>query len=152
MPDDDITHPIADLTGYITEGQIVLDRALYRRDVRPPINPLPSLSRLMDKVAGISTLPGHKAVSDQLYSLYARATEVRRMAELVGKDNLSPHERSLLDFSVEFEEKILNQQDRARSLKEGMDLSMTLFAKLSDSLLDRISPEMLAPFREAKKP
>ncbi|TAL18193.1 V-type ATP synthase subunit B [bacterium] len=151
MPDDDITHPIADLTGYITEGQIVLDRSLFRREVRPPINPLPSLSRLMDKVAGKSTYPEHKAVSDQLYSLYARAAEVRRMAELVGRDNLSPYERSLLGFSVEFEEEVLNQKDQPRTLKEGIELAMGLFAKLNDSLLDRISPEMLAPYRKGKK-
>jgi len=143
MPDDDITHPVPDLTGYVTEGQIVLDRALHRKGVWPPVNPLPSLSRLMDKVAGKSTHKGHKKVSDQLYSLYARAVELRRMAELVGADNLSPAEREILEFGDEFEHKMLDQQEGARTLSESISTACGLLKKLSPSNLDRISTDEL---------
>jgi len=148
MPDDDISHPIADLTGYITEGQIVLDRNLYKKGISPPVNPLPSLSRLMDKVAGKTTNQIHKELSDQLYSLYAASIEVRRMSELVGKDNLTALEVSLLDFSENFEKSFLNQGESARSLDESITKALQLLSKLDESLIDRMDPRHLKTYKE----
>jgi V/A-type H+-transporting ATPase subunit B len=146
MPDDDITHPIPDLTGYVTEGQIVLDRSLHRKGIFPPTDPLASLSRLMGKVAGKNTRRDHAAVSNQLYALYARSMEVRRMAAVVGEENLSDEERSILTFADRFERQFLHQGDRARTLRESLDLGWSLLALVDSTLLTRIPDEMLQSY------
>ncbi|GAB4271299.1 MAG: V-type ATP synthase subunit B [Deferrisomatales bacterium] len=146
MPDDDITHPIPDLTGYVTEGQIVLDRDLHRQGVVPPVAPLASLSRLMGKVAAKRTREDHKAVSDQLYALYARAMEIRRVAAVVGEENLSDEERSVLAFARRFEGRFLNQQGRPRRLNESLALAWELLGPLETRLLTRIPHRLLEAY------
>jgi V/A-type H+-transporting ATPase subunit B len=114
MPDDDLTHPIPDLSGYITEGQVVLSRDLDRKGVFPPVDVLPSLSRLMN--AGIGegrTREDHRAAADQLYAFYARGCDVRRMAAIVGAQNLGEDERRFLDFADRFELQLVHQAPRA---------------------------------------
>ena len=119
MPDDDMTHPVVDLSGYITEGQIVLDRRLRERGVYPPIDVLPCLSRLMNKGIGRGkTFPEHRALADQMYASYARAREVERMRLIVGDDGLSPVERIYLEFGSLFEKRFLAQGQARRSLAE----------------------------------
>ncbi len=119
MPDDDMTHPVVDLSGYITEGQIVLDRRLRERGVYPPIDVLPCLSRLMNKGIGRGkTFPEHRALADQMYASYARAREVERMRLIVGDDGLSPVERTYLEFGSLFEKRFLAQGQGRRSLAE----------------------------------
>ncbi len=150
MPDDDITHPIPDLTGYVTEGQIVLDRRLQRMGVTPPIDPLASLSRLMGRVAGVSTREDHRAVSDQLYALYARGAEVRRMAAVVGEENLSAEERDVFGFADAFEQEFLHQGGTARTLPEGLDLAWRLLARLDRARLTRVPDHLLERYLPAR--
>ena len=104
MPDDDITHPIPDLTGYITEGQIVLSRELHAPNVSPPIDVLPCLSRVMNAGIGAGrTRAEHRVVADQLYATYARGCELRRLVTVIGEEALSPAERRVLAFAARFE-------------------------------------------------
>lgn len=127
MPDDDITHPIPDLTGYITEGQIVLSRALHRKGIYPPIDVLPCLSRLMNLGIGKGkTRDGHRTISDQLYSAYARGMDVRRLVTIVGEEGLSDLDRKYLKFADEFERRFVGQQDADRSIDETLDLGLEL--------------------------
>ena len=120
MPSDDIGHPIPDLSGYITEGQIVLSRELDRAGVYPPINVLPSLSRLMKDGTGKGyTHPDHPALASQLYAAYARATQARLLASVVGEDGLSDTDRRYLAFGTAFERTLISQP-RARTLEESM--------------------------------
>ena len=143
MPDDDITHPIPDLTGYITEGQIVLSRPLDRRGISPPIDVLPSLSRLMN--AGIGpgkTRDDHRAVADQLYALFARGTELRRLATIIGEAALSGDDRRYLAFADEFEQVFVGQGDARRTIDETLDLAWTLLARFPESELRRIPREL----------
>ena len=120
MPGDDITHPIPDLTGYITEGQIVLDRALHQRGIYPPINVLPSLSRLMsDGIGAGHTREDHSHVSSQLYAVYDRARRIQSLAAIIGEDSLSTGDRQVLNFGRAFEEKFLRQRpDENRSITQ----------------------------------
>jgi len=144
MPDDDITHPIPDLTGYITEGQIVLSRALDRRSVSPPIDVLPSLSRLMN--AGIGpgkTRADHRAVADQLYALFARGNELRRLAAIVGEAALSEDDRGYLAFADDFEQTFVGQGDVRRSIEETLDLAWEMFARFDPDELRRIPPDLI---------
>lgn len=139
MPSDDITNPIPDLTGYITEGQIVLDRELNRRDIYPPVKVLPSLSRLMkDGVGEGFTDPDHPALANQLYAAYARAVHVRVLASVVGPEGLSPIDRQFLDFGDQFEQQLVHQET-ARTLEQSMDLGWQLLRKLPESELLRLS-------------
>jgi len=127
MPDDDLTHPIPDLTGYITEGQVVLGRDLHRRGVFPPIDVLPSLSRLMN--AGIGegrSVPEHREWADQLYALYARGTEARLMATIVGESGLLPADRRALAFVDRFEQTLVGQGRTRRTLVETLDAGWSL--------------------------
>ena len=127
MPDDDITHPIPDLTGYITEGQIVLSRELDRRGVNPPIDVLPSLSRLMN--AGIGpgkTREDHRAVADQLYAALARGRDLRRLVSIIGEAALSDDDRSYLAFAHDFEHAFVDQGGGRRSIEETLDLAWEL--------------------------
>ena len=133
MPDDDITHPIPDLTGYITEGQIVLSRALHRKGVYPPVDVLPCLSRLMGLGIGEGkTREGHRNISDQLYSAYARGIDVRRLVTIVGEEGLSDLDRRYLAFADEFERKFIGQGDADRSIDETLDLGLELLKSVPE--------------------
>ncbi len=146
MPNDDITHPIPDLTGFITEGQIVMDRDLFLRGVYPPINVLPSLSRMMGSAVGAGkTTPDHREVSDQLYSFYSEGIGVRRLASVIGEEALTAEERRLLSFASEFEGSVLNQQlFERRSLDRSIDLAWTALSKFDSTDLVHISEENVA--------
>jgi V/A-type H+-transporting ATPase subunit B len=139
MPDDDLTHPIPDLTGYITEGQIVLSRDLDRKGVFPPIDVLPSLSRLMGLGTGEGrTREDHRPVADQLYALHARGVDVRRMAAIVGVANLGDEERRFLEFSDRFEQELVNQGASFRSLDETLAVGWRLLAAFPPAALTRV--------------
>jgi V/A-type H+-transporting ATPase subunit B len=127
LPSDDITHPIPDLTGYITEGQILIDRVLSRKGVYPPINPLPSLSRLMKEAIGKgSTREDHSGLSAQLYAAYAKGREIRDLVAVVGEESLSDEDMLYLKFADSFEEEFLNQGLTNRSIFETLDLGWKL--------------------------
>jgi V/A-type H+/Na+-transporting ATPase subunit B len=144
MPDDDLTHPIPDLSGYITEGQIVLSRDLDRRGVYPPIDVLPSLSRLMGLGAGPGrTRADHRPVADQLYALYARGRDVRRMAAIVGAANLGEEERRLLDVADRFERELVGQGDVFRSIEDTLEIGWKLLAPFPADALSRIPAAVL---------
>jgi V/A-type H+-transporting ATPase subunit B len=148
MPNDDITHPIPDLTGYITEGQIVLDRALHQKGVYPPINVLPSLSRLMSDGIGEGRTRGdHSHVSSQLYAAYARVQRIQALATIIGEDSLSPPDRQILNFGRAFEEQFLNQgQDENRSINATLDLAWKVLKELPRSDLTRVTEEEIAKY------
>jgi V/A-type H+-transporting ATPase subunit B len=144
MPADDIGHPIPDLTGYITEGQIVLSRDLDRRGIYPPVNVLPSLSRLMkDGTGGKYTHPDHPALSSQLYAAYARAAQARVLASVVGVEGLADTDRRYLQFGTAFEH-TLASQDAPRTLEQSMALGWRLLAGLPRSELTRLSDAQIA--------
>ena len=146
MPNDDISHPIADLTGYITEGQIVLDRELDRKGVFPPVSVLPSLSRLMN--AGIGegfTHSDHPALANQLFACYARAIRVRVLASIMGEDSLPEVDRSFLALGRAFEERMINQPER-RTLDESMAIGWDLLRILPAAELTRLKPEQIARY------
>jgi V/A-type H+-transporting ATPase subunit B len=148
MPDDDITHPIPDLTGYITEGQIVLSRELHRKGVYPPIDVLPSLSRLMN--AGIGpgkTREDHRALADQLYAFYARGRDLRRLVAIIGEAGLSAEDRRFLDFARVFEERFIHQGQENRPITQTLDLAWELLAPFSDTELTRIPQALIARWR-----
>ena len=139
MPDDDITHPIPDLTGYITEGQIVLSRQLHRRAVFPPIDVLPCLSRLMNLGIGEGkTREDHRAVANQLYAAYAQGRDLRRLVAIVGEEALSDTDRRYLRFADEFEKRIVGQGDEGRTIEETLDIGWELLAGLPMSELKRV--------------
>ena len=149
MPDDDITHPIPDLSGYITEGQIVLSRELHRRKVSPPIDVLPSLSRLMNAgIGGGKTRADHRQVADQLYAFYARGRELRRLVAIIGEASLSPDDRSFLVFADDFEQRFIGQQGR-RSVEQTLHAGWEQLAPFADEQLKRISVETIAAHRPA---
>jgi V/A-type H+-transporting ATPase subunit B len=139
MPDDDITHPIPDLTGYITEGQIVLSRHLHRRGVFPPIDTLPCLSRLMNLGIGEGkTREDHRAVANQLYAAYAQGRDLRRLVAIVGEEALSDTDRRYLRFADDFEKSIVGQGEEGRTIEQTLDLSWELLAGLPMSELKRV--------------
>jgi V/A-type H+-transporting ATPase subunit B len=144
MPADDIGHPIPDLTGYITEGQIVLSRDLDRRGVYPPINVLPSLSRLMkDGTGGKYTDPDHPSLSSQLYAAYARAVQTRVLASVVGEEGLSAADRKYLAFGGDFERTLVGQPG-ARNLDASLAAGWDLLKALPKAELSRLSDEQIA--------
>ncbi len=144
MPGDDITHPIPDLTGYITEGQIVLDRDLDRRGLYPPIAVLPSLSRLMDQGTGQGyTDPDHPALANQLYAAYARAHQVRVLASVVGEEGMPETDRRFLAFGDAFERQVLHQ-DAPRSLAQSMAAGWDVLKMLPHAELSRLSDDQVA--------
>ena len=152
MPSDDITHPIPDLTGYITEGQIVLDRELDRADIFPPVKVLPSLSRLMKDGTGKGyTHADHPALANQLYAAYARAVHVRVLASVVGRDGLSSIDRQFLDLGERFERELVQQQG-ARTLEQSMEIGWQLLRSLPKTELHRLSDRQIAQFIEAESP
>ena len=144
MPDDDITHPIPDLTGYITEGQLVLSRNLHRKGVYPPVDVLPSLSRLMN--AGIGegkTRADHRSVADQLYALYAEGRDLRRLVAIIGEAALSVDDRRVLDFAERFEEGFVGQGMLDRDVTETLGLAWELLEPMPVELLKRIPQELI---------
>jgi V/A-type H+-transporting ATPase subunit B len=147
MPDDDITHPIPDLTGYITEGQIVLSRELDRRGIAPPIDVLPSLSRLMNAGIGAGkTREDHRAVADQVYAALARGRDLRRLVSIVGEAALSDTERRYLAFADSFEQKLVSQGHARRTIEETLEVAWTLLRELPSDDLKRIDPVLVARY------
>lgn len=143
MPADDISHPIADLTGYITEGQIVLDRELDRRGIYPPVRVLPSLSRLMSSGTGKGfTHADHPALANQLFACYARAAHVGVLASVMGEDSLPEADRRFLAFGREFEQRLVNQEGR-RTLEESMALGWQLLRALPAAELTRLTKQQI---------
>ena len=148
MPNDDITHPIPDLTGYITEGQIVLDRSLNGQSIYPPINVLPSLSRLMkDGIGEGYTRADHQDVANQLFSCYAKVGDARALASVIGEDELSPTDKKYLVFGREFEENFVGQERHEnRTVLETLDIGWRLLGMLPREELDRIDTKILDQF------
>ncbi len=153
MIGDDITHPIPDLTGYITEGQIVLSRDLHRRNIYPPIDVLPSLSRLMNLGIGAEkTREDHKQVSDQLYAFYAEGRDLRGLVAIVGEESLSERDRRLLKFAAEFEDKFVRQKkSEDRSISGTLNIGWNLLAEIPENELSRISPELRKKYYGIKR-
>jgi V/A-type H+/Na+-transporting ATPase subunit B len=150
MPADDIGHPIPDLTGYITEGQIVLSRDLDRRAIDPPVNVLPSLSRLMkDGIGARYTHADHPALASQLYAAYARAAQVRVLASVVGIEGLADADRRYLAFGTAFEQNLVSQTE-ARTLEQSMAIGWKLLADLPRSELTRLSDAQIAAHIESR--
>ncbi|WNV77815.1 V-type ATP synthase subunit B [Geodermatophilus sp. DSM 44513] len=148
MPDDDISHPVPDLTGYITEGQVVLSRELNRTGVSPPIDVLPSLSRLMNAGIGAGrTREDHRAVADQLYACHARGMEVRRLLSIVGEGALADDDRRFLAFSAAFEREFVGQGGGRRSIAETLDTAWRLLAPFPDDELTRIPATLRERYR-----
>ena len=146
MPNDDITHPVPDLTGYITEGQIVLDRSLDQNGIYPPISVLPSLSRLMkDGIGEGYTRADHSAVSNQLFASYARVQDAKALASVIGEEELSPSDRLYMEFGKAFEHFFLDQGfDTDRTIGETLDLGWDLLSILPVEELDRVDNELLS--------
>jgi V/A-type H+-transporting ATPase subunit B len=150
MPSDDITHPIPDLTGYITEGQIVLDRELDRAGIYPPVKVLPCLSRLMKDGTGEGfTHIDHPDLSNQLYAAYARAVHVRILASVVGRDGLTSSDQLFLDFGEQFEKEFIHQ-DKERSLEQGMEVGWQLLSQLPVSELIRLNDRQIEHYIKKK--
>ena len=151
MPGDDITHPIPDLTGYITEGQFVISRELHRRGIYPPVNVLPSLSRLMNSGIGAGkTREDHKAVSDQLYAGYAEGKDLRGLVAIVGKESLSERDKKFLEFADIFEDRFVRQgHEEDRSIEETLQLSWDLLATFPEVQLTRIDRKLIEKYHPA---
>ena len=145
MPNDDITHPIPDLTGYITEGQIVLDRNLHGQAIYPPISVLPSLSRLMkDGIGKGYTREDHQNLANQLFSAYAKVGEAQNLASVIGEDELSPIDKKYLEFGKAFEERYIGQgPNENRTIEETLDLGWELLGILPKEELDRVDTKIL---------
>jgi V/A-type H+-transporting ATPase subunit B len=132
MPEDDITHPIPDLTGYITEGQIVLSRELHQQGVFPPIDVLPSLSRLMQKGIGADmTREDHRELAKQLYKNYAKGRELKKLEAIVGKDGMAESDQLLLDFAAMFENEFIHQAKKTRSIHKTLDTGLKILEKFN---------------------
>ena len=153
MPNDDITHPIPDLTGYITEGQIVLDRSLDQTGIYPSISILPSLSRLMkDGIGEGYTRFDHSSVANQLFAAYAKVQDARALASVIGEEELSEVDRQYMKFGVQFEKHFITQGfNEDRSIEETLDLGWALLSLLPVSELDRIDEDMLNKYYDAEK-
>jgi V/A-type H+-transporting ATPase subunit B len=145
MPNDDINHPIPDLTAFITEGQIVLDRSLDMKGVYPPVSILPSLSRLMkDGIGGGFTREDHPDLANQIFSSYAHVSDVRALASVIGEDEVSDADKLSLNFGRVFEQKFLNQgKYENRQMTETIGLGWDMLGLLPKESLDRIKPEIL---------
>jgi len=145
MPSDDISHPVPDLTGYITEGQIVLDRELFQRGIYPPIAGLPSLSRLMkDGVGKGYTREDHPALASQLFACYAYVKRVRALADIIGEEELGPGDKQYLKFGEAFELRFLSQGEREnRPIARTLDLGWEILSMLPREELRRVSGALL---------
>jgi len=147
MPDDDITHPIPDLTGYITEGQIVLSRQLHRRGIFPPVDVLPCLSRLMNQGIGDGkTREDHRNVADQLYASYAQGRDLRRLVSIIGEEALSEIDRKYLEFADRFEQQYVSQGDEDREIERTLEVAWELMSGLPREELKRLKEEHLAKY------
>lgn len=145
MPDDDMTHPVVDLSGYITEGQIVLDRNIFSRVGYPPINVLPSLSRLMNKGIGKNlTFKNHRTLADQLYAAYARAIEIGKLRLIVGDEGLTEMEHRYLDFGKRFESQFVNQGNIHRTLMDSERVAWQCLSSLPETELYRMPTDYVA--------
>ncbi len=154
MPGDDITHPIPDLSGYITEGQIVVSRELHMKGIYPPINVLPSLSRLMNSGIGEGkTRDDHKAVSDQMYALYAEGRDMRGLVAIVGKDALSERDQKVLEFADLFEDRFVRQsRDEDRHIiDDTLRIAWEILSELPESQLARIDNKFIEKYHPAHK-
>lgn len=151
MPNDDITHPIPDLTGYITEGQIVLERSLHQKAIYPPVNVLPSLSRLMkDGIGAGYTREDHQGLANQLFSSYAHVGEARALASVIGEDELSPLDKKYLKFGTAFENEFISQgETENRSIIETLDKGWELLSILPREELDRVDTKILDKYYTA---
>jgi V/A-type H+-transporting ATPase subunit B len=152
MPGDDKTHPIPDLTGYITEGQILLSRDLHRKNIYPPVDPLPSLSRLMNSGIGDKkTREDHKGVSDQLYAGYANGRDLRSLSAVVGEEALTPSDRKFLRFADDFEKRFVQQGAyENREIEQTLDLAWDMFAGLPEDELKRVKKEHIPKYMKKK--
>ncbi|MGM5481663.1 MAG: V-type ATP synthase subunit B [Nanobdellota archaeon] len=153
MPDDDITHPIPDLTGYITEGQFVFSRDLSHKNIYPPVDPLPSLSRLMKHGIGKGkTREDHRQVSDQLYAAYARGREVRDLVAVVGEESIEDTDKAYLDFAESFENKFLNQESTDNfTIEESLGKAWEILSKLPRTELKRIDDKFIKKHLKTKQ-
>jgi V/A-type H+-transporting ATPase subunit B len=145
MPGDDITHPIPDLSGYITEGQLIVSRELHRKGIYPPIDIRPSLSRLMNSGIGKGhTREDHRAVSDQLYAYYAEGCDLRGLAAIVGKEALSERDKLILEFADRFERRFINQgRDEDRTIIDTLTIGWDLLSMLPETMLTRIDDKFI---------
>ncbi|MGC8562146.1 MAG: V-type ATP synthase subunit B [Thermoplasmata archaeon] len=148
MPSDDMTHPIPDLTGYITEGQIFVSRELHRRGIYPPINVLPSLSRLMNQGIGKGrTREDHRGVADQLYSAYGRGTDLKSLSSIVGMEALGKDDRTYLEFANQFEANFVNQgYNEDRAVETTLDKGWELLASLPEMEMNRVKREYIQKY------
>jgi V/A-type H+-transporting ATPase subunit B len=148
MPSDDMTHPIPDLTGYITEGQIFVSRDLHRRGIYPPINVLPSLSRLMNQGIGKGrTREDHRGVADQLYSAYGRGTDLKSLSAIVGMEALGKEDRTYLEFANQFEAKFVNQgYNEDRTIEATLDKGWELMASLPEMEMNRVKRDYIQKY------
>ena len=152
MPDDDITHPIPDLTGYITEGQVVLSRQLHRRGVFPPIDVLRSLSRLMNNGIGKErTREDHRDLANQLYSSYAKGQETRRLVAIVGEDALGDLDRKYLHFAEAFERELIHQGGEERSIEETLDIGWRVLGGIPEVEYRRIRKDLIERYHRSER-
>ncbi|HXK44623.1 MAG TPA: V-type ATP synthase subunit B, partial [bacterium] len=153
MPNDDITHPIPDLTGYITEGQIVIDRELHAKGIYPPISVLPSLSRLMKDNIGLNkTRDDHPALASQLFASYAKTKDIQAIASIVGEEELSSLDHLYLNFGQVFETKFVNQgYNERRTLEESLEKGWDIISILPEEELVRISEEQIKKHYREKR-
>jgi len=153
IPDDDWTHPIADLTGYITEGQIGVSRELHRKAIYPPIDPLPSLSRLMDAGIGSGrTREDHKQVSDQLYAAYAEGRDARGLVAIVGKEALSERDRRMLEFADRFEQEYIRQgTEEDRTIVQTLEIGWQLLGMLNEAWLTKVDRQTLEKYHPSHR-
>ena len=153
MPNDDITHPVPDLTGYITEGQIVLDRTLDQSGVYPAVSVLPSLSRLMkDGIGEGYTREDHQMCANQLFAAYAKVSDARALASVIGEEELSATDKAYMKFGALFEKHFIDQGfDVNRSIEQTLDLGWSLLSTLPKSELDRVDDEHIQKFYDPEK-
>ncbi len=153
MPNDDVTHPVPDLTGYITEGQIVLDRSLDSAGTYPPVSVLPSLSRLMkDGIGEGYTREDHSSLSNQLFAAYAHVMDARSLASVIGEEELSPTDKKDIEFGKRFESQFVNQgSSENRTIEQSLDLGWQLLASLPREELDRVDSAILDKYYEKAK-
>lgn len=144
MPNDDITHPIPDLTGFITEGQIVLNRELNQKGIYPPVDILPSLSRLMkDGIGAAYTREDHADLASQIFAAYSRVQEVRSLSQIIGEDDLNDIDKLYLNFGRELESRFISQGGENRSIRETLDLGWDILSLLPERELDRVDINIL---------
>lgn len=151
MPGDDITHPIPDLTGYITEGQIVLDRGMDATGLYPPVSVLPSLSRLMKDIGAGYTREDHVTLSNQLFACYAKVQDAKALASVIGEEELSQSDKQLMAFGRAFEQEFIGQGNTDRTMEQTLDLGWELLATLPRNALDRCDAATLDKYYEPAK-